>query len=137
MGGVENGGNEMDTSKLAINLSDLKWIDNRVKNVKDEGIFKRLISKELCDSKDINLGIGWLSPGEVHILHHHPDASEFYFIILGSGKVIVEDRVITAKPGITVYIPQSYKHKVINDTTEMLVMLFGYNVPEYTIIWDE
>ena len=127
----------MDTSKLVTYVGSLEWIDNTARNIKDEGVFKRLISKELCGSKDINLGIGWLSPGQVHILHHHPDASEFYFVILGSGKVIVEDRIITAKPGITVYIPQDHKHKIINDTSEMLVVLFGYNVSEYTIIWDE
>lgn len=127
----------MDTSKLVTSIGDLPWIDNREKNIKDKGIFKRLISKDISDSKDINLGIGWLPPGKIHILHHHPDASEFYFIIIGSGKIIVEDRIIEAKPGMAVYIPQNYKHKIINDTSETLVVLFGYNIPEYEIIWDE
>jgi mannose-6-phosphate isomerase-like protein (cupin superfamily) len=127
----------MDTSKLVTYLQDLKWIDNREGYPKDEGMFKRLISKDLSNSKDLNLGIGWLFPAQIHVLHHHPDASEFYFVILGTSKIIVEDRVIEAKPGITVYIPQNYKHKIINDSSDILIVLFGYNIPEYKIIWDE
>lgn len=103
---------------------------------RDQGVAKHLISEE-TGSTDISLGIGWLKPGEVHILHHHPKASEFYYIIEGSSEITVDDEVEQVRPGSAVYMPVGAKHKIVNNTDKTCVILFGYNYPKYTSIWDE
>lgn len=103
---------------------------------RDEGIFKELITEE-TGSTDLYLGIGWLKAGEVHILHHHPKASEFYYIVDGSSEIIVDDETEQVRPGSVIYIPAGAKHKIVNNTDKTCVVLFGYNVPQHVCIWDE
>ena len=119
----------------ATHFDDVEW--SYSPNPKDQGRSKTLISSELNESDDLRVGVGWLEPGEVHILHHHPDASEFYYIAEGSAKITVGDRVFDTKPGTAIYIPTEDKHKIVNDGEQTLVVLFGYNRGRYHTIWDE
>lgn len=105
-------------------------------NPEDQGRWKSLIDKEK-GSKDIALGIGWLGPGEVHLLHHHEKASEFYYILEGTGIITVADEAAKVGPGTATYIPAGEKHKIENDATTDLVVLFGYNRVDWESIWDE
>jgi mannose-6-phosphate isomerase-like protein (cupin superfamily) len=127
----------MDTSRLVTHIEDINWEENKRINEKDEGTFKILVSKSRTDSSDLMLGIGRLAPREVHVMHHHPDSSEFYFVMSGSGKIIIENRMVEARPGLATYIPHNYRHKIINDSNGTLVIMFGHNVVEYQTIWDE
>ncbi len=122
-----------------IHIDDVEFIGNADIHgePRDEGVFKKLISEE-NGSKDISLGIGWLKPGEVHILHHHPKASEFYYVIEGSSEITVDDETRQATAGMAVYIPAEAKHKIVNNTDKTCTILFGYNYPKSdTSIWDE
>src|SRR4030042_2767379 len=101
---------------------------------RDEVVFKRLISEE-TGSNDISLGIGWLKPGEVHILHHHPKASEFYYVIEGSSEITVDDETRQARAGMAVYLPAGAKHKILNKTDKTCIILFGYNYPKDQSLW--
>lgn len=118
--------------RKVIRLEDVEWRYNKDGNIKDQGKYKVLISEETNGSKDLYLGIGWLAPREVHILHHHPDASEFYYILAGSGKVTVGEQVVEAGPGTAIYIPSGDKHKIVNDGKQTMVVLFAYNRPKYS-----
>jgi len=128
----------MDKITKVVHLEEVPMVTNAdtTGNPKDEGRWKSLIDKEK-GSKDLSLGIGWLRPGEVHLLHHHEDASEFYYVLEGSGTITVGDEVAKATPGTAVYIPAGDTHGIINDGEEEMVVLFGYNKPEWTSIWDE
>ena len=114
----------------------IKNVDVPGADPRDEGIFKELITEE-TGSTDIYLGIGWLKAGEVHILHHHPKASEFYYIVDGSSEITVEDETEQVRPGSVIYIPAGAKHKIVNNTDKTCVVLFGYNVPKHVCVWDE
>lgn len=129
--------------KKIIHIDDVGFITNadyhRKKDdfhPRDQGRFKQLISDE-TGSKDINLGIGWLEPGEIHILHHHPKASEFYYVLEGSSEITVGDEKVQARAGTVCYIPAGVSHKIVNNTRETCVVLFGYNYPTYRSVWDE
>lgn len=116
----------------AIRNSDLPGADPR-----DSGIFKDLIS-ENTGALELGLGIGWLQPGEMHILHHHPDIAEFYYVLEGSAEMTVEDETVRAIPGTFCYIPANAKHRIVNNTTTTFCVLFGLSrgtMP--TTIWDE
>jgi mannose-6-phosphate isomerase-like protein (cupin superfamily) len=121
-----------------IHIDDVEFIGNVDVHgePRDEGVFKRLISEE-TGSNDISLGIGWLKPGEVHILHHHPKASEFYYVIEGSSEIMVDDETRQATTGMAVYMPAGAKHKIVNNTDKTCTILFGYNCPQDASIWDE
>ena len=50
---------------------------------------------------------------------------------------MVGEEKVKAVPGTTIYIPAGDKHKIVNDSEKELVVLFGYNKPEWKSIWDE
>jgi mannose-6-phosphate isomerase-like protein (cupin superfamily) len=103
---------------------------------RDEGVFKWLISPE-SGSQNLHVGVGWLKPGEVHLLHHHLTESEFYYVLEGSVLVSVNDQVQHVFPGGAVYIPAGATHKIVNDSDAVCGMLFGYNTPCCSNIFDE
>jgi oxalate decarboxylase/phosphoglucose isomerase-like protein (cupin superfamily) len=119
----------------ATHLDDIEW--SYSPNPKDQGRAKTVISRELNNSDDLRVGLGWLEPDQVHILHHHTNASEFYYILIGSAKITVGDQVVDARAGTAVYIPAGDGHKIVNDGAQTLVVLFGYNRGEYDTVWDE
>lgn len=115
-----------------IRNSDLPDADPR-----DSGTFKDLIS-EKTGTLEFALGIGWLQPGEVHILHHHPDIAEFYYVLEGSAEITVEGEAVQAVPGTFCYIPVNAKHKITNNTAATFCVLFGLSRGSMpTTIWDE
>lgn len=128
----------MDQIKRVIRLEEvpLKTNAETTGNPKDQGRWKSLIDRQK-GSRDLSLGIGWMKPGEVHLLHHHEEASEFYYILEGSATITVADEEVKVKPGTAIYIPVGDKHKIVNDAGRELVVLFGYNKPEWECIWDE
>lgn len=103
---------------------------------RDQGRYKMLINKD-TGSGDLTLGIGWMKPGEIHLLHHHPVTSEFYYILEGAGTVFVGDEVAKVQPGTAIYIPAGDSHKIVNDGEKELVVIFGYSNTEWKNIWDE
>ena len=105
-------------------------------NPEDQGRWKSLIGKE-SGSKDLALGIGWLKPGEVHLLHHHEKTSEFYYVLEGSGRVTVAGEEVEVGPGTVIYIPAGDKQRIMNNGDKELVVLFGYNHTDWGNIWDE
>ena len=45
--------------------------------------------------------------------------------------------MVKAKPGTAIYIPAGDKHRIVNDGSQELVILFGYSKPEWLTMWDE
>ncbi len=128
----------MDQIKRVVRLEDvpLKTNAETTGNPKDQGCWKSLIDKQK-GSRDLVLGMGWMKPGEVHLLHHHIDASEFYYILEGSATITIADEEVKAESGTAIYIPAGDKHRIVNDGERELVVLFGYSKPEWESVWDE
>lgn len=68
--------------------------------------------------------------GEVHHvqihnakLHYHARTDEFYYIISGKGKMILDDEEIEVHPGVVVYIPRGVKHKAVGDLTVLTICI--------------
>lgn len=68
--------------------------------------------------------------GEVHHvrihdakLHYHERTDEFYYIISGQGKMILDDEEIEVHQGVVVYIPRGVKHKAAGDLTVLTVCI--------------
>ncbi len=68
--------------------------------------------------------------GEVHHvkikdakLHYHAHTDEFYYIIEGSGTMILGENTIEVHQGVVVYVPRGVKHKAIGDLTVLTVCI--------------
>src|SRR5205807_6219963 len=66
--------------------------------------------------------------GEVHHveihdarLHYHERTDEFYYVIAGSGTMILDDEEIELHPGVVVYVPRGVRHKAVGALTVLTV----------------
>ena len=93
-------------------------------NARDGGRWVELISANRLGAERLMMGVYWLNPGERHLLHHHDEAAEFYFVVSGSGVFTVGDEQIRAESGTAIYIPPRVTHAVDNDGDEDLAIVF-------------
>jgi len=107
---------------------DKHWLRDGLK-------WQRLIGPD--DSDDLIFGIGKLDPGQIHLLHHHEDAPELYFVLDGRGKFTVDGEVVEGTPGTGIYIPTGSKHRIVNDGQGTLVFFFAYPQPHFKTTLDE
>jgi mannose-6-phosphate isomerase-like protein (cupin superfamily) len=68
--------------------------------------------------------------GEVHYveiqdakLHYHERTDEFYYIIDGQGKMVVDEEEIELHRGVVVYVPRGVKHKAIGNLTVLTICI--------------
>lgn len=107
---------------------------------REEGFTCNLISREKAGSEDLRVTYCRMLPGQYHLRHHHPQASEFYFVIQGACAVYLGGETVRATPGTAIYIPRNTVHAVRNDTESVCEFLAGFNRPEYGecgIVYDE
>ena len=105
---------------------------------RDQGLVSTLISRDLSDSDDLCVSWGRILPGQRHLCHHHPDASEFYVVIAGTPLVYLGDKEYRARPGDGIYIPRGLKHGAWNDTDTPVELVVGVSKPaDWEFIHDE
>ncbi|MFN0130466.1 MAG: cupin domain-containing protein [Verrucomicrobiales bacterium] len=56
-------------------------------------------------------------------LHYHERTDEIYYIIDGSGKLVLNDAEIDVHKGVVVYVPRGVKHKAVGDLTVLTVCI--------------
>lgn len=56
-------------------------------------------------------------------LHFHAKTDEFYYIIDGSGTMVLDDDTIEVHKGMVVYVPRGMKHKAIGKLTVLTVCI--------------
>lgn len=56
-------------------------------------------------------------------LHYHAQTDEFYYIISGTGSMVLDDEQIELHPGVVVYVPRGVKHKAIGQLTVLTVCI--------------
>jgi mannose-6-phosphate isomerase-like protein (cupin superfamily) len=56
-------------------------------------------------------------------LHYHARTDEFYYVIDGQGKMILDDDEIELHKGVVVYVPRGVKHKAIGKLTVLTVCI--------------
>jgi mannose-6-phosphate isomerase-like protein (cupin superfamily) len=88
-----------------------------------------LINNKISSSKNISLGVVYISPGKSSTPHYHKVTEEIYYFLEGNGRVIIEDCVFKVGPGSSVYIPLGKLHQVINDSATSLKLLSADSPP--------
>ncbi len=56
-------------------------------------------------------------------LHYHERTDEFYYIISGTGTMILDEEEIELHEGVVVYVPRGVKHKAIGNLTVLTVCI--------------
>jgi mannose-6-phosphate isomerase-like protein (cupin superfamily) len=70
------------------------------------------------------------APGEVHYLeitdaklHYHERTDEFYYILSGQGRMILDDVEVELHEGVVVYVPRGTKHRAWGDLSVLVVCI--------------
>lgn len=130
-----------DLSRLVHNMhrEGFKELDKvGLKGQSDQGLVCNLISRDLSGSDDLNVSWGRILPGQHHLCHHHPDASEFYVILSGTPLIHLGDQEYRAGPGDGIYIPRGTTHGITNDTDSDVDMIVGVSKPaDWQFVPDE
>ena len=56
-------------------------------------------------------------------LHYHERTDEVYYIIAGSGTMVLDEEVIEVHPGVVVYVPRGTPHKAVGKLTVLTVCI--------------
>jgi len=56
-------------------------------------------------------------------LHYHAKTDEIYYVIDGTGTMILDDQEIELHKGVVVYVPRGVKHKAIGKLTVLTVCI--------------
>ena len=97
--------------------------------VLDEYLIEKLANGDIDTSKQIaiyaiektdRLFFEFIPSGCSSQLHYHPHAEETYYILKGSGKMIVDDKEFLVKPGDTIFIAPPERHLIFANGNEDL-----------------
>ena len=56
-------------------------------------------------------------------LHYHARTDEFYYVIDGTGTMVLDDEEIELHPGVVVYVPRGVRHKAVGRLTVLTVCI--------------
>lgn len=56
-------------------------------------------------------------------LHFHAQTDEIYYVIDGSGTMILDEETIEVHKGVVVYVPRGVKHKAVGKLTVLTVCI--------------
>ena len=56
-------------------------------------------------------------------LHFHARTDEFYYVIDGTGTMILDDETIELHKGVVVYVPRGVKHKAVGKLTVLTICI--------------
>lgn len=94
-----------------------------------EHLVQALLTGDSVGSGDIAMGIIRMGPRAATRKHHHPNGSEFYYVLRGQCRVNIDGTDIDADEGTAIYVPAGSVHWMQNTTDETIEFLFGLSRP--------
>ncbi len=86
---------------------------------------KRIIEGSKLGTKRIaGFGLIEVPPRGVFGPHTHPEREEVYYVLAGSGSIVIEDVAIPASEGMTLYVSGEDSHGLRNQGEQPLVIMF-------------
>ncbi len=90
---------------------------------KYDGFSTNLLIGEInSDSKEISIQITYVEPNGMQFLHSH-EQEQCYYIISGTGLMIIDDQTKKVKEGDAVFIPSNSTHGIKNIGNNRLTYL--------------
>ena len=71
----------------------------------------------------VTVGVAAGAEIEAAKLHYHEHTDEVYYIIAGSGRMVLDDDEIEVHPGVVVYVPRGTRHKAVGRLTVLTVCI--------------
>lgn len=84
----------------------------------------RRVRKKLFFSQDIVSELVCYEPGQDTVPHRHPRQDEIFYVVEGSGTIVVGDEEIAARTGTSVFTPANVEHSIRADRDSRFVILF-------------
>ena len=86
---------------------------------------KRVLGKdELQGMKFSGFGFLQVPPGGEFKVHVHPEREEIYYVLSGTGRIVIEGKPLEAHPGLTIHISGETAHGIKNETDEPLTIIY-------------
>lgn len=106
----------------------LNWID------KGEYATCLLANEEYLGCKGSEVLLGKFKSKKGKFPHYHKKKTEFFYILKGNGKVIIDGNEQELKPGVSVVIKPNQRHEFINESSEEMecLLLKTNNDPDDT-----
>jgi len=91
-----------------------------------EGVseIKRLMRQKAEEGRFEGLGFLRIPPRGVFPRHTHPEREEIYFVMSGSGTLMIDDKEVALTEGLAIYISGDVSHGLSNQTDELLLVLY-------------
>ena len=87
------------------------------------------VAPEMGSQNDIAI-VQKIKPGKGTGLHYHTDADEIFYIIEGTGTVVLDKKTHNVEGGDFIFIPKNTDHKIRkNDSAGILKVVFFMNKP--------
>lgn len=90
-----------------------------------------LLTKSSISKNKTMMGYSVFKPGTDTKQKVHLSAEELGYVIAGTGKITVGDKVYPFKQNDSLYVPRGVPHGVRNDGKEDVVMVFFFSTPSY------
>ena len=86
---------------------------------------KRILEQKTVGSRRFTgLGLLEIPPGGMFPQHTHPEREEIYYVLSGSGVLMIEDEEVPATEGLALYVSGDVPHGIKNQTDKPLMVLF-------------
>ena len=85
---------------------------------------KRIMRQKLGEGKFEGLGFLQIPPNGLFPKHIHPEKEEIYYVMSGSGTIMVEDKEETISEGSIFYVSGDVPHGLSNSNREPLTVLY-------------
>lgn len=82
------------------------------------GFYEILLETEYTKVKQITV-----NPGQRLSYQYHSKRQEFWTIVNGSATIVLDDEKILVAQGESIYIPLGAKHRIMNETNELVVFI--------------
>ena len=102
--------------KRNFSTNELPWTEGKIK-----GFF----SKELLSLTKGGLKLIKISPQASYPEHHHPDKTEYVYVLEGTPELTVNSEIYTGKTGDFIIFPLNIKHSIKNKTDTECILLIG------------
>ena len=89
-----------------------------------------LIGPDACGAEYFAAGTFHLAPGCETMPDIHPQSEELYYVVSGSGRLVMDGEEFRVEGGMAVYIPAGVEHQSFNDGEEDLVYFYVFGPPE-------
>ena len=124
---------------IVVETSDAVLITQKEKSQTVKGVFNQLkdsgnaiisehpfefrpwgMYRSLHEEKEFKIKVISVEPGQQLSYQSHKKRSEVWVTVMGDGEVVLNDKIIPVKPGVTVTVPKGVKHRMRNTGSEIL-----------------